>query len=87
MARRKKGDMIPEPMVVGADNKYEQAVEKARNPNMTLVGNPLADVTPEQGVLERIEQTNMERLYQDARKRRSPQGAVYAGFMQTRYGG
>ncbi len=65
---------------------YEQAEEKAQNPLMTTANNPLAE-SPAQGLQDRIVDTNMERLFKDAKMRKGPNGNVYAGFMQQRFGG
>lgn len=65
---------------------WDLAEEKAKDPMMTTAGNPLAE-DPQMGLEERIVRTNMDRLHQDAKRRRGPNGAVYAGFMQQRFGG
>lgn len=81
--RGKKVNSIP----VEPDMAYDRAIEKAKNPAMTTAGNPLAEEDCHQGMEDRIIHTNMERLHQDAKLRRGPNGGVYAGFMQQRFGG
>lgn len=87
MAAKKKAvpvTIVPDLM---QETPYERALQKAKDPMMSTAGNPLAEEDYQQGVEDRIVHTNMARLHQDAKLRRSPNGAVYAGFMQQRFGG
>lgn len=69
------------------DSPYARAHEKAKNPNMTLANNPLAEGAGNCAECERINR-NMDRLERDAELRRnSATGRVYAGMMNTRFGG
>lgn len=73
-------------MIIGSFDAYEQAREKAKNPNMTTAGNPLLrdmdDYTQ-----RKIIENNMDRLYRDAERRKGIHGNVYAGIMDNRYKG
>nr|DAF65075.1 MAG TPA: hypothetical protein [Podoviridae sp. ct2iq11] len=63
---------------------FDTAQRKARDPKMTLQGNPLAreKADPYKG----IEEYNMDRLSRDARLRSCPvRGAAYSAIMDTRY--
>lgn len=69
------------------DSPYMKAQEKAKNPHMTLANNPLAAGEGNCGECARINR-NMDRLERDAELRRnSATGRVYAGMMNTRFGG
>ena len=68
--------------------REQQAAQKARDPNMTLAGNPLATVTPEQAAAADLVDNNMRRLRDDARRRcNRAHGLVYSGIMGMRFGG
>ena len=65
---------------------YDRAREKAKDTNMTLAGNPLVGAQ-EDYVQRKTVAVNMQRLQQDADRRNSPGGSVYAGIMDMRYKG
>lgn len=65
---------------------YDKAREKAKDPNMTLAGNPLVGLQ-ENYVQRKTECINMDRLRKDADRRNSQGGNVYAGIMDMRYKG
>lgn len=72
---------------VFSDSPYSRAYEKAKDPRMTLANNPLAEGSGNCAECERIDR-NMRRLERDAELRRnSATGRVYAGIMNTRFGG
>lgn len=69
-----------------SDMPYERAMEKAKEPNMLLKDNPLAPAEPGMGGCRAHK--NMLRLEKDAKMRSCPHnGVVYAGIMDTRFGG
>ena len=74
-------------VVMGVDDSYSKALKKASDPNMTTKDNPLAH--PEcAGCNPAILDRNMERLHEDAHRRRNPaSGNVYSAIMDNRYGG
>lgn len=82
----KKKVAVAEPIAM--DIPVERALSKAKDPNMTLAGNPLAaDEDYVDGRQEYVMHTNMERLYQDVHLRRGPNGHIYSAIMGNRYGG
>lgn len=90
----KAGPATPVAIVPAVDelSPYEEAREKAKDPAMLVKDNPLMrDEDPNYpgGVAEHIQDVNMDRLHQDRRLRRQPNGnaGVYAGFMENRFGG
>ncbi len=94
MAKAKGGlkkPETPEPVFIVPSppqpTPYEKAVEKAKDPMMSTAGNPLAEEDYRQGMEDRIVRTNMERLHVDAKLRKGPNGAIYAGIMNQRFGG
>lgn len=84
----KKKATVAEPSAMVMDTPVERALSKAKDPNMTLAGNPLAaDEDYVDGRQEYVMHTNMERLYQDVHLRRGPNGHIYSAIMGNRYGG
>lgn len=69
------------------DKSYETARKQAASPNFSVRNNPLANTTPEENRKEQYIDQNMDRLWQDAVRRRNVNsGAVYSGIMNMRYG-
>lgn len=70
------------------EDPYAQAQEKAKDPAMTLQGNPFVDTPQVDPAGAKIQDMNMHRLHEDAHlRRKAPHGLVYAGIMQNRFGG
>lgn len=84
----KKKVAVDKQSAVCADTSVDCALSKAKDPNMTLVGNPFAagdDYVG--GRQEHVMHMNMDRLYQDVHLRRGPNGHIYSAIMGNRYGG
>ena len=71
-------------MIIGPSDEYDKALSKARDPKMTTENNPL--FTGRKTAEDMIARKNMQRLEDDACRRTCPvHGAVYEGFMSTRF--
>lgn len=73
-------------MIIGPSDEYDKALSKAKDPKMTTENNPL--FTGRKTAEDMIARKNMQRLEDDACRRTCPvHGAVYEGFMSTRFKG
>lgn len=73
-------------IMMGMGGDFDKAMSKAKDPKMTTENNPL--FTGRKTVEDMIAKKNMQRLEDDACKRTCPvHGAVYEGFMSTRFKG
>lgn len=73
-------------MIIGPSDEYDKALSKAKDPKMTTESNPL--FTGRKTAEDMIARKNMQRLEDDACRRTCPvHGAVYEGFMSTRFKG
>lgn len=73
-------------IMMGMGGDYDKAMSKAKDPKMTTENNPL--FTGRKTAEDMIVKKNMQRLEDDACKRTCPvHGAVYEGFMSTRFKG
>lgn len=73
-------------IMMGMDDSYDKALSKAKDPKMTTESNPL--FTGRKTAEDMIARKNMQRLEDDACRRTCPvHGAVYEGFMSTRFKG
>lgn len=73
-------------IMMGMGGDYDKAMSKAKDPKMTTENNPL--FTGRKTVEDMIANKNMQRLEDDACRRTCPvHGAVYEGFMSTRFKG
>ena len=71
-------------LYIMSDGSYDRAYEKAKDPKMTTENNPLFQ--GRKSVEDVIAHKNMDRLEADACMRSCPvHGAVYEGFMSTRF--
>lgn len=73
-------------LIMGPTDEYDKAASKAKDPKMTTENNPL--FTGRKTAEDMIARKNMQRLEDDACRRSCPvHGAVYEGFMSTRFKG
>lgn len=71
-------------MVLSGPDEYDKAMAKAKDPKMTTESNPL--FRGRKTAEDLIAKKNMQRLEDDAARRTCPvHGAVYEGFMSTRF--